>query len=91
MQIEEKGLKETLAGMSVNKGTPLTLNFPSDKSKYLSTLSPRRKLKTELTGSLGGAMSKEFQRKQRESREKQSRNRGEKTREPNEEDNRANW
>lgn len=63
-QIEEKGLKETLVGTSESRGTPLTLNFPLDKSKYFSNLSPWRMLEIEV--SLGGAMRNGFQRKTEE-------------------------
>lgn len=49
----------TLLGTSESKGTPLTLKFPFDKSKYFSKLPARNTLRTALTGSLGGAMVEE--------------------------------
>lgn len=54
-QIEEKELKVTLLGTWESNGTPLTVNFPSHKSKtFSSDLNP----KVEFTGLFGGAMEK---------------------------------
>ena len=57
----------------MSKGTPWTLNFPFDKSKYFSNLSPWRTLNFEATGSLGGAMIEEFQRKTEKTEEDKNR------------------
>jgi hypothetical protein len=47
----------------VSNGTPLTLSFPSERSKYSSELSDRNTLRIGLTGSLG-AMRREKQREE---------------------------
>ena len=54
--MEVKGVTVTLFRTSESNGNPLTVSFPSDKSKHLSRLSDRSNLTSELAGSFGGAI-----------------------------------
>lgn len=56
LETDRKGENLTLVGTSESKVTPLTENFPSERSKEFSKLLVRMSLRTELAGSFGGAM-----------------------------------
>jgi hypothetical protein len=73
LQIEEKELKKTFSGTSCNKGTPFTVNFPSDKSNKDSVLMRSRVL--EFTGSLGEAMKGEKRKRTEEKQSKKNKGR----------------
>jgi len=65
LHIEEKELKETFSETSWNRGTPLTLNFPSDKSNKDSVLMRSRFLE------FGGAMERKDKNRGKKQSKKQ--------------------